>query len=312
MNKSHCNNCGKHGHINKMCKDPITSIGILCVRFEDDALKNIFLNKASESDTNINIIKHNSINNKFFQKVEEYNSKIKFLMIQRKHSLGFLEFIRGRYDVNDYKKIIKLFELMTEEEIDLIRDKSFDEIWKYLWKANANSKLYEDEYKNSKRKFEFIQNPSDKSVINLLFYTTNIQPKYTSQEWGFPKGRRNYYEKNVECALREFVEESSYEYGDISLVKSMIPLKEVFKGTDGVLYRHIYYIAVLDNKNKEIRVNENNNEVSNICWHTYYQAVNVIRNYHIEKKKVINELLKYIISVVEEDSLDKNELDKTT
>jgi 8-oxo-dGTP pyrophosphatase MutT (NUDIX family) len=29
-------------------------------------------------------------------------------------------------------------------------------------------------------------------------------------EWGFPKGRRNYNEKDIDCALREFSEETGY------------------------------------------------------------------------------------------------------
>jgi len=299
MNKSHCNNCGKYGHINKICKDPITSIGILCIKFEDDVLQKDFVNSVNSNFQHINITQYNSTTNKLISKVENYNSKVKFLMIQRKHSLGFLEFIRGRYDVNDYKKLIKLFELMTEDEIDMIRMKQFDDIWKFLWKSNSNHHNYEEEYKNSKRKFEYISNPSDKTVIRLDFYTSNILPKYNYQEWGFPKGRRNYHEKNLECAIREFVEESGYEYNDISLVKGLAPLKEVFKGTDGILYRHIYYVAVLENTTKDIKVMENNNEVGNIFWHSYSDAVEVIRNYHTEKKKVINELFKFIIGVVE-------------
>ena len=34
-----------------------------------------------------------------------YSNNIKFLMIQRKNSLGYLEFMRGRYDVNNNQNI---------------------------------------------------------------------------------------------------------------------------------------------------------------------------------------------------------------
>lgn len=306
MNKSHCNNCGKYGHINKFCKEPITSIGILCIKFDDPNLKDKFIKETIFNDVTINVIKNNFINNKLLNKVIEYNSKIKFLMIQRRHSLAFLEFIRGRYSINDYKKLIKLFELMTIEEHDLIKQKEFDDIWKYVWKSTANNKQYEEEYKNSKIKFETLKYSKDTNLIKLSFYTTNIVSKYKTQEWGFPKGRRNYYEKNVECALREFVEESGYDYNDISIIKNMIPLKEVFKGTDDNMYRHIYYIAVLNN-DKTVTISDNNNEVSNIQWHTYQEAVNLIRNYHTEKKKVLNELLKFIICCVDKELTLKKE-----
>ena len=35
--------------------------------------------------------------------------------------------------------------------------------------------------------------------------TTWLEP-----EWGYPKGRRNYQEKDLHCALREFEEETGY------------------------------------------------------------------------------------------------------
>ena len=31
-----CNNCGKFGHTHKQCSEPITSIGIICIRVADD------------------------------------------------------------------------------------------------------------------------------------------------------------------------------------------------------------------------------------------------------------------------------------
>ena len=32
--KNYCTNCGKFGHINKTCKEPITSLGILCFKLD--------------------------------------------------------------------------------------------------------------------------------------------------------------------------------------------------------------------------------------------------------------------------------------
>ena len=40
--KSYCSNCGKYGHINKYCSEPVISVGIICVKL-DDILKNIIL-----------------------------------------------------------------------------------------------------------------------------------------------------------------------------------------------------------------------------------------------------------------------------
>ena len=64
----YCNNCGKYWHTYKYCKLPITSYGII----------------------NINITNHT------------------YLMICRKYSLGFVEFMRGRYTVNNIDYLISI------------------------------------------------------------------------------------------------------------------------------------------------------------------------------------------------------------
>ena len=61
------------------------------------------------------------------------NSKIKFLMIQRKHSLGYLEFLRGRYDLNNIESIVFLLEQMTPNELIDLSIKEFDYLWNMLW-----------------------------------------------------------------------------------------------------------------------------------------------------------------------------------
>ena len=38
-----------------------------------------------------------------------YENKIQFLMIKRKHSLGFVEFMRGKYPVYNYEYLLNIF-----------------------------------------------------------------------------------------------------------------------------------------------------------------------------------------------------------
>ena len=65
-----CNNCGKAGHLFHNCKHPITSIGLIVFRM--------------------------------------YNNKLQYLLIRRKHSLGFVEFMRGKYPLNNYTYLLDL------------------------------------------------------------------------------------------------------------------------------------------------------------------------------------------------------------
>ena len=40
MYKSFCSNCGSTGHNHKKCKEPITSIGIICLKIDNENIRN--------------------------------------------------------------------------------------------------------------------------------------------------------------------------------------------------------------------------------------------------------------------------------
>ena len=65
-----------------------------------------------------------------------------------------------------------------------------------------------------------------------------------------PKGRRNYKEKDLECALREFEEETGISSLRLNVVENVLPFEETFIGTNHKSYKHKYFLAYLnDNKN---------------------------------------------------------------
>ena len=61
------------------------------------------------------------------------NNNIYYLLIRRKDTLGFVEFLRGKYDINDRQYILKLFQEMTTSEVKRILTLDFDTLWKQLW-----------------------------------------------------------------------------------------------------------------------------------------------------------------------------------
>jgi 8-oxo-dGTP pyrophosphatase MutT (NUDIX family) len=303
--KHYCSNCGKYGHIFKKCKEPITSIGIICVKFESDNESSIidyFQNTIIENTKNINILNINNKNYNNFKFINSFKSKLKFLFIRRKHTLSYIEFIRGRYDIAEVAHLISLFELMTPYEIEKIKKYDFKELWCRLWKKTSCCKIYEKEYELSKRKFKKLKSlPSTSNYINLDFLTSHITPKFETPEWGFPKGRRNYHEKNMDCAMREFYEETSYSDKDYYLVDNITPINEIFNGTNGVLYKHVYYLAI-DHSGKDAYIKKDNlhqvDEIGDISWLTYDEAVKKIRPYHSEKKKLLNEIYLFLVNIV--------------
>ncbi len=132
--------------------------------------------------------------------------------------------------------------------------------------------------------------------IGLDFYTEKITPKYDITEWGIPKGRKKYGESDLECALREFYEETQINITDIKVLDNIDPVIEIMQGTDGKKYKHIYYIAELISDTVNLKIN--NDEVQNIGFFSYFDACNIIRPYHIRKKKILESIINYYLSLL--------------
>jgi hypothetical protein len=282
----YCSNCNKKGHIYKNCNYPVISNGIIAIFIENlnpiqiPLLENYLLD-------NIKKIRYNIKNNLFINNDFEHNinENIKFLLVQRKNSLGYLEFMRGRYNINNTDLIVRLFLQMTPEEIYDINNKDFDYLWGNLWDSNnIKNKYHHKEYLISKEKFYQLKLQNN----NLL---ENIKPNFDFNEWGFPKGRRELYESDLICAMREFEEETYLKEDDYYLIEKCNSIRENLTGTNGIDYIHNYFLALLNNKtdlNAKINLNNNiNREIGNIKIMNIKDCINIIRPYHTNKLCII-------------------------
>jgi len=308
-NNVYCGNCGKYGHMYRNCKEAVISLGIINIVIDSDknyenTLKSIMDNKIDNITSGIQCNTQDDAKN-----FSIYKNMIKFLLIKRKHTLGYIEFIRGRYRIDNVDGIIFLFQQMSKEEIIKIGQLEFDELWEELWSYDGKNISHETEYKLSKDKFNQLKYDDDND-LNLHFYVSSIVPKWDQAEWGFPKGRRNLYEINLDCAIREFEEESGYSKDDYVLLKNIDPIVEEFMGTNGIRYKHIYYISMTINHKYPIvhpTLDINNKhqvgEIGDIGLFTYDEAINLIRPYHIERKRLLTMLYMFILNKLMENEL---------
>ena len=280
----YCSNCGKYGHIFKKCEEAITSLGIICVKF-DNMILNVNNFKKFLSSKYFDIDNYNFSHIDNINRLDDFKNNIKFLMIQRKHSLSYIEFLRGKYSLDNMNALQNLFKKMSPEEIKNIGQKDFLTLWNSLWKKTSKTKAFQKEYKNSKDLFDKL------ILLDEFKKLIKIEPTYETPEWGFPKGRRNLFEKNFDCAIREFEEETGICSDNINILNKINCASEEYIGTNNLKYKHIYYLALVENDILENQLlDESNYEVGNIGWFTWEEANEIIRNYYDEKIKVVNQI----------------------
>ena len=256
-NTSQCNNCGKQGHLFHQCKLAITSYGIIVCRPSSNGLQ--------------------------------------FLMLRRKDSFGYIDFIRGKYSPYNIYQIQNIVDEMSNSEKERILTKPFEELWKNMWGETANVNQFKSEENSSSKKMETIRNGVNinDTVITLKDIIEKSTTNWTETEWEFPKGRRNHKEKDLECALREFEEETGIEQTKITIIENVLPFEEIYIGTNHKSYKHKYFLAY-SNDTKDFLNNFQVTEVSKLDWKTIDECLESIRPYNLEKRKLITNINKVL------------------
>ena len=297
-NKLNCNNCGKFGHTFHYCKHPITSVGLIVYKAQP-------YDKAQPNHQNDKAQPYDKVQP--YDKAIQPDNQLKYLMICRKDTIGYIEFIRGKYSLNNKAYIINILSEMTNEEKIRIVNIDFNVLWKELWGNNV-SHHYNEEQHSSKEKFDALKDGvsycgENYNLKSLIAETNTV---WIEAEWGFPKGRHNNNEKDLMCALREFEEETGLSRYSLKIVQNLMPFEEIFTGSNYKSYKHKYYIACLisekggggggGEKNESISsANFQNSEVSKVQWKNYEEGINSIRKYNLEKKSVLTRVNKLLL-----------------
>lgn len=242
LNDIFCNNCGKYGHMFHQCKFPITSIGVIVFRYHQGVLE--------------------------------------YLMICRKDSLGYIDFLRGKFSLNQKYYILNMCKQMTQHEKKVLKTKceSNDTSKGFVLKDKINTLIQGVTFNGESYNLKGLLEESEKYGC------------YTEPEWGFPKGRRNPYESDYDCALREFAEETGYCMNSVTNIRNVVPFEETFTGSNYNSYKHKYFLMYMDYATSLEHHQFQKTEVSNVEWKTFDQCMQSIRPYNLEKKKVLTNI----------------------
>ena len=250
-----CNNCGKNNHLYYQCSLPIISYGMIVFKYDDD--------------------------------------KLKFLMVRRKNSFGYIDFVRGKYTINNIYQLQNIIDEMSlEEKEKILKIESFNDLWIEMW--GINNQNNKNEKIISSKNFELIKEGIliNEKKITLKDLVEKSLTKWNETEWEFPKGKRNCNEKDLTCALREFEEETGILQQKLFLIENVIPFEEIFIGTNYKSYKYKYFLAYIKEETKLDFFQKS--EISKLEWKTIDKCLESIRPYNLEKKKIIKNINKVL------------------
>jgi 8-oxo-dGTP pyrophosphatase MutT (NUDIX family) len=269
------------GHSYKCCLAPVNSYGIIAFRVRAPGWS---LAKGMSANGGASITG-----------IDDSIQNVEFLLIRRKDSLRFVDFVRGKYNIAEPTYLKQLLSNMTHEERSFLRNTTFEDLWTRVWGAVA-IRNFKNDFEQSKSKFESLtgtpgllsESGEPRNLLQQLLDETTTT--WTYPEWGFPKGRRNPTETDIHCAIREFEEETDISRDKMRIVQNMDPLCETFFGDNNVHYCHKYYLAQISPSVAYGDISTHahmSREIGDIGWFPIDEALTKIRSENVEKREIL-------------------------
>jgi len=204
---------------------------------------------------------------------------LEVMVIKKRCTYSFIEFVLGHYSKNGkngHRRIRYLFNHMTlGEKID-IKNMDFGVLWNRIWLVNPNHMYSFNTFYEQKKKHFCATFCHDGGVLltQLLNNTYNADTL-----WEAPKGKRNPLEADIECAVREFREETGIKKNKYTLLADVRPMRHTYLHSR-VQYNHTYFAALclddrVQKKDMRFKSREQMIEVMETRWATL-KEINVL------------------------------------
>lgn len=173
--------------------------------------------------------------------------------IQRRHSTAMLDFLTGHYDPANIEMVKSYVSQMTLNERECLINNDF----KTTWDMFIGQRKFKFEFRQAKENFD---------RINIKDIISTTAGEYPEERFGFPKGRRKITENVIDCAVREFEEETGYTRQDIQLLGLDIKVAETVRAINNKTYEQTYWIAEFIGDPLKRTIDNENAEVKSLVW----------------------------------------------
>lgn len=288
-----CSNCSGKGHLFKDCKKPIQSYGVLgWTLLPIDPAQVIPKPYSTEPTELLSYFKYLFRTNKY---------KLHVCLIQRRHTISYEAFIRGKYDLDE----LEMHQArMTVDERRMIRELSWDSLYEDIMhdKPTPNKSTY------FVKERERAKSLYDEVDIDEFLDEKNYTEVIEEPTWEFPKGRRFVHETDQQCALREFEEETGIRMQDTTIIMlkdrpdTPLWIKENFCGMNKRFYHNKYILALIDPNSRGPFLDPNDSgqtsEVNDTKYFTFDAARDIIHSFHPEKREALKRSYRSILKLL--------------
>jgi 8-oxo-dGTP pyrophosphatase MutT (NUDIX family) len=245
------------------------------------------------------------------------------LMVKKKYSYSFFEFVFGKYPRFDRVKLEAMFDSMTYQEKTDILEMDFDKLWckivlnvpddpnsmgksRTKLKRPTGKKRFELAFQDGVIETDLIEGPSHREkewqtyvakrqrfkdfiedggrrLRELINHSRSADPI-----WEIPKGRPDGDEKPIDAATREFTEETAGSPDNYKIIYDIQPIKINYINAK-CLYRNEYFVAIANpNWIPAFQYNcyENNREVEELRWVSSNEVKFLNKNQHTYKRMI--------------------------
>lgn len=157
-----------------------------------------------------------------------YNNKTYFCCYKRRHSYNLIEILLGKW--NSKYELRKKMQYISLDEQYKIKYFTYDELWNDLFCGFKKVSI-------------FLKDKYNKYLPFMKNYIKYIKSKQPIIGWSFPKGKPDGNENPMDCALREFEEETSISSSVIELCSKIPTIEHTFKGTNDKYYTSCFFIG---------------------------------------------------------------------
>lgn len=208
----------------------------------------------------------------------------KVLLIQKKCTYAYSEFVMGKYDKNNKNQLLEKFNKMTAYEKMLIASLEFEWIWYNMFMCKEKNDIYCRAFGRFYKCF--LNN------ISLLKSLLVQSSKNGNLIWEPPKGRKMKTEAALSCAMREVYEETKIKTDSYQLVPGKKIKKQII--SNNIRYIIIYYVGIMK-REETVKLNvmdtEQSSEISGIEW---------VPTNNLQRYSMLNEIRQSIVSVQRE------------